>query len=207
MESERIDTQEKIEQFLVENEKMFYKLARNFLAQFAKLKITDDIEEVVQIGRLKAVEVLPRWDPSRETKATSFVWGCVQRNYIYILRGTKSIAHQTLLKCESYDRDASDGSKNDTWSVLDTIEDTAATAELERVEAMVGDAPNIPDELWESWSKLNDYEKMLLELSIGINGRKKYAQKEIATLICGTSQRVSKMVSRAKEKLYMGVYA
>lgn len=204
---ERIDTQEKIEQFLKENEKMFYKLARNFAAQFAKLKITDDIEEIVQMGMLKAVEALPKWDPSRDTKATSFIWGCVQRNYIYILRNTKSLSHQTLLRCESYDHEVNDGGKNETWSVLDTIEDTAATAELERVEAMVGDAPDIPDEMWDAWQKLTDYEKMLVELSVGINGRKKYTQKEIATLICGTAQRVSKMVSNAKEKLYKGVYA
>ena len=205
MENERIDTQEKIEQFLKENEMMFYKLARNFSGQFKTLRITDDMEEIVQIGMAKAVEVLPKWDPLKETKATSYVWGCVQRNYIYILRGTKSIAHQTLLRCVPYVRDMHDGSK--TWSMLDAMEDVAATEELEKVEATVGDAPDVPDELWDDWKKLTAYEKMLLELSIGINGRKKYSQKEIATLICGTSQRVSKMVSKAKEKLYKGVYA
>lgn len=205
MENERIDTQEKIEQFLKENEMMFYKLARNFSGQFKTLRITDDMEEIVQIGMAKAVEVLPKWDPLKETKATSYVWGCVQRNYIYILRRTKSIAHQTLLRCVPYVRDMHDGSK--TWSMLDTIEDVAAAEELEKVEATVGEAPDIPYELWESWSKLPDYEKMLIELSVGINGRKKCSQKEIAKLICCTSQRVSKMVSKAKEKLYKGVYA
>ena len=151
----------------------------------------DDLLSIGTIGLIKGVN---SFNPEKGSKLSTYVSRCIDNEVLMYLRSTKKINAEVHLN-EPIGKD-----KDDNVITLEEV--------LENDDKSIDDVVDTKMKIKKMYNKikevLKDREKTIIELRFGLTGGKPKTQKEIASMMGISRSYVSRIETKAIEKLAEG---
>lgn len=148
----------------------------------------DDLLSIGTIGLIKGVN---SFKPEKGSKLSTYVSRCIDNEVLMYLRSTKKLSAEVALN-EPIGKDKDDNVitleevlENDSKSIEDVVD---TKIKIKRLYNKIKEV-------------LKDREKMIIELRFGLKGEKPKTQKEIAKMLGISRSYVSRIETKAIEKL------
>ena len=146
-----------------------------------------DTEDLISIGSLGLIKAVKSFKNDKNIKLATYASRCIENEILmYFRKIIKTKGDLSLDEPLNIDYDGNELCFGD----LLCMEDARCDAELEHNEEK--------NELLKAIEKLNENEKLIMELRFGLNGGKEYTQKEVADIL-GISQ---SYISRLEKKIF-----
>ena len=153
-----------------------------------------DQDDLLSIGTIGLIKGVNSFKPEKGSKLSTYVSKCVDNEILMMLRSTKKLNAEVHLN-EPIGKD-----KDDNVITLEEV--------LENDDKCLDDVVDTKIKIRKMYKKikevLKDREKTIIELRFGLNGGKPKTQKEIAKMMGISRSYVSRIETKAIEKLAEG---
>ena len=150
-----------------------------------------DQDDLISIGTIGLIKGINSFDIDKNIKLATYVSRCIDNEILMYLRSSKKINSEVFLN-EPIGKD-----KDDNVVTLQEVIDTD--------EKNIEDVIDLKFKVKELYGKMNNIllerERYILELRFGLNGDKPKTQREIAKLLNISRSYVSRIETKAIEKL------
>lgn len=154
-----------------------------------------DQEDLLSIGTIGLIKGVNSFKPEKGSKLSTYVSKCVDNEILMMLRSTKKLNAEVHLN-EPIGKD-----KDDNVITLEEV--------LENYDKCIDDVVDTKLKIKKMYNKikevLKDREKTIIELRFGLKGGKPKTQKEIAKMMGISRSYVSRIETKAIEKLADGL--
>lgn len=154
-----------------------------------------DQEDLLSIGTIGLIKGVNSFKPEKGSKLSTYVSKCVDNEILMMLRSTKKLNAEVHLN-EPIGKD-----KDDNVITLEEV--------LENYDKCIDDVVDTKLKIKKMYNKikevLKDREKTIIELRFGLRGGKPKTQKEIAKMMGISRSYVSRIETKAIEKLADGL--
>lgn len=154
-----------------------------------------DQEDLLSIGTIGLIKGVNSFKPEKGSKLSTYVSKCVDNEILMMLRSTKKLNAEVHLN-EPIGKD-----KDDNVITLEEV--------LENYDKCIDDVVDTKLKIKKMYNKikevLKDREKTIIELRFGLRGGKPKTQKEIARMMGISRSYVSRIETKAIEKLADGL--
>ena len=153
-----------------------------------------DQDDLLSIGTIGLIKGINSFKPEKGSKLSTYVSKCVDNEILMMLRSTKKLNAEVYLN-EPIGKD-----KDDNVITLEEV--------LENEDKCIDDVVDTKMKIKKMYNKikevLKDREKTIIELRFGLKGEKPKTQKEIAKMMGISRSYVSRIETKAIEKLAEG---
>ena len=153
-----------------------------------------DQDDLLSIGTIGLIKGINSFKPEKGSKLSTYVSKCVDNEILMMLRSTKKLNAEVYLN-EPIGKD-----KDDNVITLEEV--------LENDDKCIDDVVDTKMKIKKMYNKikevLKDREKTIIELRFGLKGEKPKTQKEIAKMMGISRSYVSRIETKAIEKLAEG---
>ena len=150
-----------------------------------------DLDDLISIGTIGLIKGINSFDPSKSVKLSTYVSRCIDNEILMFLRSNKKLGAEVFLE------DPIGKDKDDNTVTLQEV--------LENNEKDIEDEVEIKFKIKKLYQKMKDVlklrEKTILELRFGLDGNKPKTQNEIAKSMGISRSYVSRIETKAIEKL------
>ena len=150
-----------------------------------------DQDDLLSIGTIGLIKGVNSFKPEKGSKLSTYVSRCIDNEVLMYLRSTKKLSAEVALN-EPIGKDKDDNVitleevlENDSKSIEDVVD---TKIKIKRLYNKIKEV-------------LKDREKMIIELRFGLKGEKPKTQKEIAKMLGISRSYVSRIETKAIEKL------
>ena len=148
------------------------------------------IEDLISIGSIGLIKSVNTYCPGRNIKLATYASRCIENEILMYLRKTSSQRQEVSLD-EPLNVDW-DGNELLLSDVLGTDSDTVSRDIEQDVEKSI---------LTEAVSRLDDRDRMIMELRFGLRDDKEHTQKEVADMIGISQSYISRLEKRIVKRL------
>ena len=148
------------------------------------------IEDLISIGTIGLIKSVNTFCPGRNIKLATYASRCIENEILMYLRKTSSQRQEVSLD-EPLNVDW-DGNELLLSDVLGTDSDTVSRDIEQDVEKSI---------LTEAVSRLDDRDRMIMELRFGLRDDKEHTQKEVADMIGISQSYISRLEKRIVKRL------
>ena len=148
------------------------------------------IEDLISIGTIGLIKSVNTFRPGRNIKLATYASRCIENEILMYLRKTSSQRQEVSLD-EPLNVDW-DGNELLLSDVLGTDSDTVSRDIEQDVEKSI---------LTEAVSRLDDRDRMIMELRFGLRDDKEHTQKEVADMIGISQSYISRLEKRIVKRL------
>ena len=148
------------------------------------------IEDLISIGTIGLIKSVNTFCPGRNIKLATYASRCIENEILMYLRKTSSQRQEVSLD-EPLNVDW-DGNELLLSDVLGTDSDTVSRDIEQDVEKSI---------LTEAVSRLEDRDRMIMELRFGLRDDKEHTQKEVADMIGISQSYISRLEKRIVKRL------
>ena len=150
-----------------------------------------DLDDLISIGTIGLIKGINSFDPSKSVKLSTYVSRCIDNEILMFLRSNKKLGAEVFLE------DPIGKDKDDNTVTLQEV--------LENNERNIEDEVDLKFKIKKLYQKMKDVlklrEKTILELRFGLDGNKPKTQNEIAKSMGISRSYVSRIETKAIEKL------
>lgn len=150
-----------------------------------------DLDDLISIGTIGLIKGINSFNPSKSVKLSTYVSRCIDNEILMFLRSTKKLSAEVFLE------DPIGKDKDDNTVTLQEV--------LENNEKNIEDEVDLKFKIKKLYQKMKDVlklrEKTILELRFGLDGNKPKTQNEIAKSMGISRSYVSRIETKAIEKL------
>ena len=150
-----------------------------------------DLDDLISIGTIGLIKGINSFDPSKSVKLSTYVLRCLDNEILMFLRSNKKLGAEVFLE------DPIGKDKDDNTVTLQEV--------LENNEKNIEDEVDLKFKIKKLYQKMKDVlklrEKTILELRFGLDGNKPKTQNEIAKSMGISRSYVSRIETKAIEKL------
>ena len=163
------------------------------VAHITKKYSTTNVEQddLISIGTIGLIKGINSFDPSKSVKLSTYVSRCIDNEILMFLRSNKKLGAEVFLE------DPIGKDKDDNTVTLQEV--------LENNEKNIEDEVDLKFKIKKLYQKMKDVlklrEKTILELRFGLDGNKPKTQNEIAKSMGISRSYVSRIETKAIEKL------
>ena len=150
-----------------------------------------DLDDLISIGSIGLIKGINSFDPCKSVKLSTYVSRCIDNEILMFLRSNKKLGAEVFLE------DPIGKDKDDNTVTLQEV--------LENNEKNIEDEVDLKFKIKKLYQKMKDVlklrEKTILELRFGLDGNKPKTQNEIAKSMGISRSYVSRIETKAIEKL------
>ena len=150
-----------------------------------------DLDDLISIGTIGLIKGINSFNPSKSVKLSTYVSRCIDNEILMFLRSTKKLGSEVFLE------DPIGKDKDDNTVTLQEV--------LENNEKNIEDEVDLKFKIKKLYQKMKEVlkfrEKTILELRFGLDGNKPKTQNEIAKSMGISRSYVSRIETKAIEKL------
>lgn len=150
-----------------------------------------DLDDLISIGTIGLIKGINSFNPSKSVKLSTYVSRCIDNEILMFLRSTKKLGAEIFLE------DPIGKDKDDNTVTLQEV--------LENNEKNIEDEVDLKFKIKKLYQKMKEVlklrEKTILELRFGLDGNKPKTQNEIAKSMGISRSYVSRIETKAIEKL------
>ena len=150
-----------------------------------------DLDDLISIGTIGLIKGINSFNPSKSVKLSTYVSRCIDNEILMFLRSTKKLGAEVFLE------DPIGKDKDDNTVTLQEV--------LENNEKNIEDEVDLKFKIKKLYQKMTEVlklrEKTILELRFGLDGNKPKTQNEIAKSMGISRSYVSRIETKAIEKL------
>ena len=150
-----------------------------------------DLDDLISIGTIGLIKGINSFNPSKSVKLSTYVSRCIDNEILMFLRSTKKLGAEVFLE------DPIGKDKDDNTVPLQEV--------LENNEKNIEDEVDLKFKIKKLYQKMKEVlklrEKTILELRFGLDGNKPKTQNEIAKSMGISRSYVSRIETKAIEKL------
>lgn len=150
-----------------------------------------DLDDLISIGTIGLIKGINSFNPSKSVKLSTYVSRCIDNAILMFLRSTKKLGAEVFLE------DPIGKDKDDNTVTLQEV--------LENNEKNIEDEVDLKFKIKKLYQKMKEVlkfrEKTILELRFGLDGNKPKTQNEIAKSMGISRSYVSRIETKAIEKL------
>lgn len=150
-----------------------------------------DLDDLISIGTIGLIKGINSFNPSKSVKLSTYVSRCIDNEILMFLRSTKKLGAEVFLE------DPIGKDKDDNTVTLQEV--------LENNEKNIEDEIDLKFKIKKLYQKMKEVlklrEKTILELRFGLDGNKPKTQNEIAKSMGISRSYVSRIETKAIEKL------
>lgn len=150
-----------------------------------------DLDDLISIGTIGLIKGINSFDPTKSVKLSTYVSRCIDNEILMFLRSNKKLGAEVFLE------DPIGKDKDDNTVTLQEV--------LENNEKNIEDEVDLKFKIKKLYQKMKDVlklrEKTILELRFGLDGNKPKTQNEIAKSMGISRSYVSRIETKAIEKL------
>ena len=150
-----------------------------------------DLDDLISIGTIGLIKGINSFNPSKSVKLSTYVSRCIDNEILMFLRSTKKLGAEVFLE------DPIGKDKDDNTVTLQEV--------LENNEKNIEDEVDLKFKIKKLYQKMKEVlklrEKTILELRFGLDGNKPKTQNEIAKSMAISRSYVSRIETKAIEKL------
>ena len=150
-----------------------------------------DLDDLISIGTIRLIKGINSFNPSKSVKLSTYVSRCIDNEILMFLRSTKKLGAEVFLE------DPIGKDKDDNTVTLQEV--------LENNEKNIEDEVDLKFKIKKLYQKMKEVlklrEKTILELRFGLDGNKPKTQNEIAKSMGISRSYVSRIETKAIEKL------
>ena len=150
-----------------------------------------DLDDLISIGTIGLIKGINSFNPFKSVKLSTYVSRCIDNEILMFLRSTKKLGAEVFLE------DPIGKDKDDNTVTLQEV--------LENNEKNIEDEVDLKFKIKKLYQKMKEVlkfrEKTILELRFGLDGNKPKTQNEIAKSMGISRSYVSRIETKAIEKL------
>ena len=150
-----------------------------------------DLDDLISIGTIGLIKGINSFNPSKSVKLSTYVSRCIDNEILMFLRSTKKLGAEVFLE------DPIGKDKDNNTVTLQEV--------LENNEKNIEDEVDLKFKIKKLYQKMKEVlklrEKTILELRFGLDGNKPKTQNEIAKSMGISRSYVSRIETKAIEKL------
>lgn len=150
-----------------------------------------DLDDLISIGTIGLIKGINSFNPSKSVKLSTYVSRCIDNEILMFLRSTKKLGAEVFLE------DPIGKDKDDNTVTLQEV--------LENNKKNIEDEVDLKFKIKKLYQKMKEVlkfrEKTILELRFGLDGNKPKTQNEIAKSMGISRSYVSRIETKAIEKL------
>ena len=165
------------------------RLVAHVVKKYANTKVEQD--DLISIGTIGLIKGINSFNPSKSVKLSTYVSRCIDNEILMFLRSTKKLGAEVFLE------DPIGKDKDDNTVTLQEV--------LENNEKNIEDEVDLKFKIKKLYQKMKEVlklrEKTILELRFGLDGNKPKTQNEIAKSMGISRSYVSRIETKAIEKL------
>ena len=151
----------------------------------------EETDDLISIGTIGLIKGINSFNPSKSVKLSTYVSRCIDNEILMFLRSTKKLGAEVFLE------DPIGKDKDDNTVTLQEV--------LENNEKNIEDEVDLKFKIKKLYQKMKEVlklrEKTILELRFGLDGNKPKTQNEIAKSMGISRSYVSRIETKAIEKL------
>ena len=148
------------------------------------------IEDLISIGTIGLIKAVNTFDPQKKIKLATYASRCIENEILMFLRKTSKLKLEVRLD-EPLKTDW-DGNELLLSDVLGTRPDTVSVNLDQEIEREI---------LRDALQQLNEREKQIIILRVGLGGRRDRSQKEVADLLGISQSYISRLEKRILSRL------
>ena len=148
------------------------------------------IEDLISIGTIGLIKAVNTFSVEKNIKLATYASRCIENEILMYLRKTNQQKFEVSID-EPLNVDW-DGNELLLSDILGTDDDTVSVNIENEAEKRV---------LLEAWEKLDEREKLIMELRFGLNNRPEKTQKEVADMIGISQSYISRLEKRIIKRL------
>ena len=165
------------------------RLVAHVCKKYSSTKVEQD--DLISIGTIGLIKGINSFEPTKNVKLSTYVSRCIDNEILMHLRATKKIGAEVSLE------DPIGKDKDDNTVTLQDV--------LENSERNIEDEVDLKMKIKKLYEKiklvLKDREKLIIEMRFGLNGQKPKTQNQIAEMMGISRSYVSRIETKAIEKL------
>ena len=165
------------------------RLVAHVCKKYANSKIDQD--DLISIGTIGLIKGIDKFNPEKNIKLATYTARCIENEILMFMRSSKK------QKAEVYLNEPIGKDKDDNIVTLQEV--------LENEERNVEDVVDLKFKIKELYSKIQDVleerEQYIIIMRFGLNGNKSKTQKEIAQALNISRSYVSRIETKAIQKL------
>ena len=167
------------DELIVHNLRLVVYIAKRFESAGANL------EDLISIGTIGLIKATNTFKPDKNIKLATYASRCIENEILMFLRKSSQLKNEVSI----------DEPLNTDWDGNELLLCDVLGSEPDIVNRDI-ETEHEHNQLLKSVSKLNDREKIIMEMRFGLNGRKEKTQREVADKL-GISQ---SYISRLEKK-------
>ena len=148
------------------------------------------VDDLVSIGTIGLIKAVNTFSPEKNIKLATYASRCIENEILMFLR--KSSQHRNDISIDEPLNIDWDGNELLLSDILGTDDDTVSVNIENEAEKRV---------LLEAVEKLDEREKLIMELRFGLNNRPEKTQKEVADMIGISQSYISRLEKRIIKRL------
>ena len=168
------------DELIVHNLRLVVYIAKRFESAGANL------EDLISIGTIGLIKATNTFKPDKNIKLATYASRCIENEILMFLRKSSQLKNEVSI----------DEPLNTDWDGNELLLCDVLGSEPDIVNRDI-ETEHEHNQLLKSVSKLNDREKIIMEMRFGLNGRKEKTQREVADKL-GISQ---SYISRLEKKI------
>ena len=167
------------DELIVHNLRLVVYIAKRFESAGANL------EDLISIGTIGLIKATNTFKPDKNIKLATYASRCIENEILMFLRKSSQLKNEVSI----------DEPLNTDWDGNELLLCDVLGSEPDIVNRDI-ETEHEHNQLLKSVSKLNDREKIIMEMRFGLNGRKEKTQREVADKLGISQSYISRLEKR-----------
>ena len=172
------------DELIVHNLRLVVYIAKRFESAGANL------EDLISIGTIGLIKATNTFKPDKNIKLATYASRCIENEILMFLRKSSQLKNEVSI----------DEPLNPDWDGNELLLCDVLGSEPDIVNRDI-ETEHEHNQLLKSVSKLNDREKIIMEMRFGLNGRKEKTQREVADKLGISQSYISRLEKKTIKKL------
>ena len=172
------------DELIVHNLRLVVYIAKRFESAGANL------EDLISIGTIGLIKATNTFKPDKNIKLATYASRCIENEILMFLRKSSQLKNEVSI----------DEPLNTDWDGNELLLCDVLGSEPDIVNRDI-ETEHEHNQLLKSVSKLNDREKIIMEMRFGLNGRKEKTQREVADKLGISQSYISRLEKKTIKKL------
>ena len=172
------------DELIVHNLRLVVYIAKRFESAGANL------EDLISIGTIGLIKATNTFKPDKNIKLATYASRCIENEILMFLRKSSQLKNEVSI----------DEPLNTDWDGNELLLCDVLGSEPDIVNRDI-ETEHEHNQLLKSVSKLNDREKIIMEMRFGLNGRKEKTQREVADKLGISQSYISRLEKKIIKKL------
>ena len=172
------------DELIVHNLRLVVYIAKRFESAGANL------EDLISIGTIGLIKATNTFKPDKNIKLATYASRCIENEILMLLRKSSQLKNEVSI----------DEPLNTDWDGNELLLCDVLGSEPDIVNRDI-ETEHEHNQLLKSVSKLNDREKIIMEMRFGLNGRKEKTQREVADKLGISQSYISRLEKKIIKKL------